>query len=109
MTIFWEDAAFAGTTKENYSTPRLNLFDFGRPCARRPASARLPRQSDNSFIVMLCSRSAESFQERPIFESNTATSDSEALGYFCSRTPRPLAISGTWWIGNSTTFRLGPM
>src|SRR5438105_9625265 len=34
-----------------YSTPRKNLFDFGRPCARRPASARLPRQSDNSLAL----------------------------------------------------------
>jgi len=35
-----------------YSTGRLNLFDFGRPCASRPASARLPRQSVRSFQLM---------------------------------------------------------
>jgi hypothetical protein len=33
-------------------TPLPNLFDFGRPCARRPASARLRRQSDNSFQTL---------------------------------------------------------
>src|ERR1700680_3442081 len=77
-----------------YSTPRPNLFDFGKPCARRPASARLPRQSDNSFIVMLCSRPAESFQESPLLESKVATSDSAALVDFCKRTPRPRALSG---------------
>src|SRR4051794_25351372 len=66
-----------------YSTPFLNLFDFGRPCARRPASARLPRQSDNSFQLMLCSRPEESFQVRPALESKVATSDSAALVYFC--------------------------
>ena len=78
-----------------YSTPRKNLFDFGRPPARRPASARLPRQSANSFQLMLCSRPAESFHVRPALESNTATSDNLALEYFCRRTPRPRAISGT--------------
>ena len=78
-----------------YSTPLRNLFDFGRPWARRPASARLPRQSDNSFQLMLCSRPDESFQVSPALESKVATSDSAALVYFCSRTPRPRAISGT--------------
>src|SRR5258708_5636097 len=78
-----------------YSTPRRNLFDFGRPCARRPASARLPRQSDSSFQLMAWSRPEESFQVRPALESNVATSDSDALVYFCNRTPRPRAISGT--------------
>ena len=35
-----------------YSTPRPNLFDFGKPFGgRRPASARLPRQSASSLIV----------------------------------------------------------
>src|SRR5712671_3937826 len=104
-----DDEAGPSTGFINYSTPRPNLFDFGKPCARRPASARLPRQSDNSFIVMLCSRPAESLQVRPALESNTATSDSEALVYFCSRTPRPRAISGTWSIGNSTILWLVPI
>src|SRR6202012_520573 len=85
-----------------YSTALPNLFDFGRPCARRPASARLPRQSDNSFMVMLCSRPDESFHVRPALASNTATSDNSALRYFCRRTPRPRAISGTWSIGKIT-------
>src|ERR1700743_1539594 len=78
-----------------YSTPRPNLFDFGRPCARRPASARLPRQSASSLAVMLWSRPAPSFQARPALESKVVTSDSAALLYFCNRTPRPRAISGT--------------
>src|SRR5215470_17376375 len=85
-----------------YSTGLPNLFDFGRPCARRPASARLPRQSDNSFMVMLWSRPAESFQARPALESKVVTSESEALVYFCKRTPRPRAISGTCSIGKRT-------
>src|SRR3954468_1806099 len=68
-----------------YSTPRLNLFDFGKPCARRPASARLPRQSDRSLKLMLWSRPAESFQDRPTLESKTAISDSEPPVYFCNR------------------------
>src|SRR5258708_17220958 len=84
----------AGTTIF-YSTPRRNLFDFGRPPARRPASARLPRQSASSFQLMLCSRPAESFQVSPLLDSKVATSDSFALVYFCRRTPRPRAISGT--------------
>src|SRR3989440_4055850 len=92
-----------------YSTPFKNLFDFGRPCARRPASARLPRQSDNSLALMLCSRPAESFQVNPALSSNTATSDNLALEYFCSRTPRPRAISGTWSSGNSTILWLVPI
>src|SRR5207244_12934027 len=59
-----------------YSTPRPNLFDFGNPFGgRRPASARLPCQSDNSFMVALNSRPAESFQLSPVLASNTATSD----------------------------------
>src|SRR3977135_591524 len=94
---------------EPYSTPRPNLFDFGRPCARRPASARLPRQSANSFQLRPWSRPAESFQARPALESNVATSDSEALLYFCSRTPRPRAISGTWSIGKITILWLVPI
>src|SRR3954452_12997257 len=48
------------TSVEGYSTPRRNLFDFGRPWARRPASARLPRQSANSFQLMPWSRPDES-------------------------------------------------
>src|SRR3984893_15600824 len=65
-----------------YSTALPNLFDFGRPCASRPASARLPRQSANSFSVMLCSRPDESFQVSPVLESKTVTSESAALVYF---------------------------
>src|SRR6195952_2635234 len=99
MHNVWVDAARDDSV---YSTPRRNLFDFGRPCARRPASARLPRQSDNSLPLRLCSRPDESFQVSPALESKVATSDSEALVYFCKRTPRPLAISGTLSIGNST-------
>src|SRR6266568_1738780 len=83
------------TGSSPYSTPRPIRFDFGKPCASRPASARLPRQSANSFQLMLWSRPAESFQVRPALESNVATSDNPALVYFCSRTPRPRAISGT--------------
>src|ERR1700742_2585573 len=92
-----------------YSTPRLNLFDFGRPCARRPASARLPRQSASSFAVMLWSRPAESFQVRPALASKVVTSDNAAPVYFCSRTPRPRAISGTWSIGKITILWLVPI
>src|SRR3979411_3284368 len=91
-----------GGEEGDYSTPLPNLFDFGRPCARRPASARLPRQSVKSFKLMLWSRPAESFQVRPALESKVATSDSSALVYFCRRTPRPRAISGTWSSGNTT-------
>src|ERR1700687_1974130 len=61
--------------RRNYSTPLPTLFDFGRPCARRPASARLPRQSANSFHVMLWSRPAESFQLSPLLESTTRRSE----------------------------------
>src|ERR1700759_5880705 len=93
----------------SYSTPRKNLFDFGKPCASRPASARLPRQSANSFQLIAWSRPAESFQLRPALESNVATSDSAALVYFCRRTPRPRAISGTWSIGKITILWLVPM
>src|ERR1700675_4481377 len=96
-------------TKRSYSTPRKNLFDFGRPPARRPASARLPRQSASSFQLMLWSRPAESFQVRPALDSNTATSDSFALEYFCRRTPRPRAISGTWSSGTRTILWLVPI
>src|SRR5580692_11249012 len=92
-----------------YSIDRPNLLDFGKPCARRPASARLPRQSASSLSVMLCSRPAESFQESPLLESKVATSDSEALVYFCKRTPRPRAISGTWSIGKTTILWLVPI
>src|SRR5215213_7035511 len=58
---------------------------------------------------MLCSRPAESFQVNPALSSNTATSDSLALEYFCNRTPRPRAISGTWSSGNSTILWLVPI
>src|SRR6266700_2192664 len=83
------------TVSSPYSTPRPNRFDFGRPCASRPASARLPRQSDNSFQLRLWSRPAESFHDNPALDSKVVTSDSVALVYFCNRTPRPRAISGT--------------
>src|SRR5713226_7429348 len=79
-----------------YSIPRPNLFDFGKPFGgRRPASARLPRQSASSLIVALNSRPAESFQVRPSLASNVAISDNPPSLYFCRRTPRPRAISGT--------------
>src|SRR6266704_6095935 len=106
---FDRDGYSARQSEYYYSTPRRNLLDFGRPCARRPASARLPRQSANSLPVMLWSRPAESFHVSPALESNTATSDSLALEYFCKRTPRPRAISGTWSSGNSTILWLVPI
>ena len=70
--------------------------------------ARLPRQSESSFQLRLCSRPANS-QVRPAFDSSVATSDSEALVYFCSLTPRPRAISGTWSSGNTSSLRLSPI
>src|SRR3984885_5672983 len=60
------NTAYSIAASRPYSTPRKNLFDFGRPCARRPASARLPRQSVNSLGLIACSRPAESFQVRPV-------------------------------------------
>jgi hypothetical protein len=36
------------------------LFDFGKPCASRPASAQLPRQSANSFQLINWSQPDES-------------------------------------------------
>src|SRR5450631_4673453 len=93
-----------------YSIPRPNLFDFGKPFGgRRPASARLPRQSASSLMVALNSRPAESFQVRPSLASKVAISDNPPSLYFCRRTPRPRAISGTWSIGHSTIFLLSPM
>src|ERR1700716_4270370 len=93
-----------------YSTPLPNLFDFGKPFGgRRPASARLPRQSASSLIVAENSRPAESFQVRPSLASNVVMSDNPPSRYFCRRTPRPRAISGTWSIGNSSILRLSPM
>src|SRR3954465_1981797 len=92
-----------------YSIGFRNLFDFGSPCAIRPASARLPRKSARSFQLSAWSRPAESFQVSPAFCSNVATSESWALVYFCSRTPRPRAISGTWSSGKTTILWLVPI
>src|ERR1700751_368555 len=85
-----------------YSTGLPNLFDFGRPSAIRPASARLPFQLASSFMDLLWSRPAPSFQVRPSLESKVVTSDSLAEVYFCRRTQRPRAISGTWSRPNTT-------
>ena len=66
-----------------YSTPRPNLFDFGKPFGgRRPASARLPRHSASSLIEALNSRPAEFFQVRPSLSINVAMSASAAFAVF---------------------------
>ena len=71
---------------------RPNLFDFGKPFGgKRPASARLPRQSASSLMLAENSRPAESFQVRSCLESKVVTSDNPPSRYFCRRTPRPRA------------------
>src|SRR5436305_1135697 len=51
---------------------------FGKPLgASRPASARLPRQSESSFIDIVKVRPAPSIQVRPSPDLNVVTSDSE--------------------------------
>src|SRR5258708_19731651 len=94
------------TMRRGYSTPRPNRFDFGSPCASRPASARLPRQSVNSFQLMLWSRPAESFPVNPALESKVPTSDSPPPLHFSSRTPRPPPPSAPFPPAQPTTFHL---
>jgi len=73
-----------------------NLLVFGKPLgARRPASARLPRQSASSFSVRLKARPAESVQPKPFSTSKVLMSESPPSLWRCSRTPRPRVISGT--------------
>src|ERR1700730_3135857 len=94
-----DEAPSAGLRGVGYTTPRPNLLDFGNPFGgSRPASARLPRHSASSFMVAENSRPAESRQVNPSLATKVVTSDSPPSLYFCSRTPRPRAISGTWSI-----------
>src|SRR5579871_5780353 len=69
-----------------------NLLFLGKPLgAKRPASARLPRQSANSLRDSVKTRPAESVQVNPFSASNTLMSDSPPSLWRCSRTPRPRA------------------
>src|SRR4051794_23158264 len=99
----YQTARTGGTRlSPDYPIPLPNLFDFGNPFGgRRPASAREPFHSASSFMVAENSRPAESFQVRPVLASNTAMSERPPSLYFCRRTPRPRAISGTWSSGNT--------
>lgn len=64
-------------SERGYAIPHPNLFDFGNPFGgSRPASARLPRHSANSFMVALNSRPAESRHFMPSLALKTVTSDS---------------------------------
>ncbi len=93
-----------------YTMVLPNLFDFGKPFGgSRPASARLPRQSASSLLVALNSRLAESRQVRPSLATKVTMSERPPSLYFCSRTPRPRAISGTWSSGKISILRLSPI
>src|SRR5690348_1943028 len=57
-------------------SPFPNMLVFGKPLgARRPASARLPRQSARSLSERLNIRPAESIQLRPFSTSKVLMSD----------------------------------
>src|SRR5690349_9174442 len=59
-----------------HSPTYLNLFERGNPFGgSRPASARLPRQSDSSFRVSEKLRPAPSVQVRPSLPLKVFTSD----------------------------------
>src|SRR5215469_12956928 len=61
-----------------------NVLVFGKPLgARRPASARLPRQSASSLSDNVKIRPAESTQLRPFSTSKVLMSDSPPFLYRC--------------------------
>src|SRR4029077_10561358 len=65
-------------SSDPFDRPSLfpNILVFGKPLgARRPASARLPRQSASSLSDRLNIRPAESDQLRPFSISNVLMSD----------------------------------
>ena len=65
------------TSSRSAASAYLNLFDRGNPFGgSRPASARLPRQSDSSFKVSENARPAASVQVRPSAPLKVFTSDS---------------------------------
>src|ERR1700730_16143913 len=76
-----DEAPSAGLRGVGYTTPRPNLLDFGKPFGgSRPASARLPRHSANSFMVAENSRPAESRPVRPSLATQGTMSDSAPCG-----------------------------
>ena len=78
-----------------YSTPRFELVRLRQAVGEAAGVGAVAAPVGNSFQLMLCSRPGGILPGQARLGIERRDVGQRAAGYFCKRTPRPRAISGT--------------